>query len=144
MPRKSKKASAVKKVKASLTKASSSAAFVTPSSGWQDEFDGLWKNLVPPKGEASTKQGELIRCLSKLTDEAYRNGNINFDERHVRMCAFIATTLDDASVFSSQERKEVKRALGMIADAEHPDTSGRFGPHYFLSALAVRWCKARQ
>lgn len=49
-----------------------------PETGWQAEFARLWDELVPPRGQARTVQGELIRCVGRLTDEAYRNGNQNW------------------------------------------------------------------
>ena len=45
---------------------------------WWEEQPRLWKELVPRSGQAGTIQGELIRCTGKLTDEAYRNGNVNW------------------------------------------------------------------
>ena len=47
---------------------------------WWEEQEKLWKKLVPAEGRAKSVQGELIRCMGKLTDEAYRNGNGNWDE----------------------------------------------------------------
>jgi hypothetical protein len=48
---------------------------------WRTEFKRLWKELVPPEGQANTVQGELIRAVGKLKDEAFRNGNQNFGKR---------------------------------------------------------------
>jgi hypothetical protein len=33
---------------------------------WRTEFKRLWKELVPPEGQADTVQGELIRALGRL------------------------------------------------------------------------------
>ena len=35
----------------------------------------LWNTYVPKKGQALTVQGELVRAVEKLRDEAQRNGN---------------------------------------------------------------------
>lgn len=44
---------------------------------WQEEFDKLWKELVPASGRAETLHGELIRAAGRLTHEYYNNGNFN-------------------------------------------------------------------
>lgn len=48
------------------------------ASAWQEEYGRLWDELVPGRGQVPTVQGELIRCVGRLTDEAYRNGNQNW------------------------------------------------------------------
>ena len=49
------------------------------ASAWQEEYGRLWDDLVPGRGQALTVQGELVRCIGRLTDEAYRNGNQNWE-----------------------------------------------------------------
>lgn len=61
---------------------------------WKKEHERLWAALVPNEGQADTLQGELIRIAGKLTDEAYRNGNINWDSDCERMWRFVAKHLD--------------------------------------------------
>jgi hypothetical protein len=39
----------------------------------------IWESYVPKSGQAETVQGELLRSIEKLADEAQRNGNINFN-----------------------------------------------------------------
>ena len=34
-------------------------------------------------GQADTVQGELIRAVERLRDEAYRNGNVDWGDGHV-------------------------------------------------------------
>ena len=43
----------------------------------QSEYDQLYKELVPAEGKAETVNGELIRCISRLTYEYCNNGNLN-------------------------------------------------------------------
>ncbi len=38
----------------------------------------IWSNYVPKSGQSETVQGELLRAIEKLRDEAHRNGNINW------------------------------------------------------------------
>jgi hypothetical protein len=42
-----------------------------PEYKWWEEHQRLWGELVPSNGQADTVQGELVRCMGKLTDEAY-------------------------------------------------------------------------
>ncbi len=45
-----------------------------------NEFRALWQTLVTDSGQAPTVQGELIRAVGRMRDEAERNGNANWDE----------------------------------------------------------------
>jgi hypothetical protein len=42
-----------------------------------EEARSLWQKAVPRTGQAATIQGELLRAVERLRDEAQRNGNIN-------------------------------------------------------------------
>jgi hypothetical protein len=44
-----------------------------------EEAKHLWRTYVPKQGQSETVQGELIRAIEKLRDEAQRNGNGNWD-----------------------------------------------------------------
>ena len=110
---------------------------------WWEEQPRLWKELVPRSGQAATTQGELIRCTGKLTDEAYRNGNINWDSGYERMARFVGDTLDDPRTFTPEELAGLKHAVtDIIENFEQPDVSGHGSPHYLITELAVRWCLA--
>src|SRR5262245_42672150 len=63
------------------------------SYNWKQEHYRLWAALVPKQGQADTLQGELIRIVGKLTDEAYRNGNMNWDADCEKMWRFVAKQL---------------------------------------------------
>lgn len=114
----------------------------TPASdeAWRAQFDSLWRELVPRSGEAETVQGELVRSLGRLADEALRNGNMNWDRRFVRMCRFAAKTLEEPGVLSSEEVGEAQAAVNEVLDHE----SIRKGPHETLARLAVKWCERRK
>jgi hypothetical protein len=43
-----------------------------------EEARSLWLRYVPPRGQAETVQGELIRAAEKLRNEAQRNANLNW------------------------------------------------------------------
>ena len=39
-----------------------------------EEAKSIWQTYVPKSGQAETVQGELLRAVEKLRDEAIRNG----------------------------------------------------------------------
>jgi hypothetical protein len=115
-----------------------------PNARWQPEHERLWKLLVPPRGEAPTLQGELIRCTGKLADEAYSNGNINWGPRFETMCRFLGDRLADKTVFTAEEVLSLREAIGLIRrEHDTPDVSGAGSTYYRLSEAAVRFCHAR-
>ncbi|MBW3624623.1 MAG: hypothetical protein KY468_14550 [Armatimonadetes bacterium] len=110
---------------------------------WQKEHERLWNELVPPKGQADTVQGELIRCIGKITDEAYRNGNYNWDGGYIRMCAYLRKKLNDATVFDEEEITTINTALDQIETSyDNPDTSGMESSYYQIAEKVVDWCMA--
>jgi hypothetical protein len=116
---------------------------VPKSDWWKAEHQRLWDELVPPRGAASTVQGEVIRIVGKLTREAYTNGNINWSEGHALLWQFIARTLDDAETFSPEERARITDWVrAIIRDHERPDVSGDGSPYYRVGEKAVAWVLA--
>ena len=64
----------------------------------------IWKNFVPKTGQAEFEQGELLRAIEKLRDEAQRNGNANFNEKcHMILIEFLRDKLTDKAVFDDQK-----------------------------------------
>jgi len=109
----------------------------------RSEFKRLWKELVPPQGQAKTVQGELVRAAGRLSDEAYRNGNINFGKGHKILCKYIRLNLEDPTIFNAGEIEEIDRCIDEILDAEHPDTRGAASCHYRLAEKVVKWCESK-
>jgi len=108
--------------------------------GWQAELGALFTRLVPPSGEAPTVQGELVRCEQALSDEAFRNGNVNFGERHQTLVATLRQHLLPAvPLFAPLHQATLQRAL---------DTLQRGGPsldraaHREVARFVVRYCRA--
>ena len=60
----------------------------------------LWMRLVPKEGRAASVQGELIRCVGRLADELYRNGNHNWGPMFREMIVFLRAAL----VFTDEVR----------------------------------------
>jgi ankyrin repeat protein len=54
--------------------------YVVNNKNYLETAKTIWKKLVPKSGQADTIQGELLRAIEKLRDEAQRNGNINYSE----------------------------------------------------------------
>jgi hypothetical protein len=115
----------------------------TPLYSWKREHHRLWEELVPAQGQAPTLQGELIRIAGKLIDQAYRNGNLNWDDDHERMWRFIGKHLDDPGTFSHEERHLIKEKIEeIISDHKCPDLSGDGSCYYYINEKVVAWCLA--
>jgi hypothetical protein len=76
----------------------------------------IWHNMVPPKGQASTIQGELLRAVEKLRWEAQQNGNINWDGGFVILVSFLEEHLLGPG-FSSPHRQALQVDLGSIRNS---------------------------
>ena len=113
------------------------------SKNWRSEFKRLWDELVPAQEQATTVQGELIRAVGRLSDEAYRNGNINFDKGHRMLCDYIRVNLKNPAIFNADEIHEIDQWIDQVLDAEHPDLRGSESCHYRLAEKAVKWCQSR-
>lgn len=110
-----------------------------PDAPWKRLHAALWDELVPPRGAAPTVQGELVRCIGSLTDEAYRNGNINWSERQVDQIATLRAHLLDGT-FSATRTAELSTLLTRLGHHRRPDLSGDGSPHYRVTEAVVAWC----
>lgn len=83
----------------------------------------IWKNYVPKSGQSEFVQGELLRSIEKLRDEAHRNGNINFNEKcHDILIQFLRQKLSDQKVFDLSTIKQINKDLDRISIPEQPYT----------------------
>lgn len=83
----------------------------------------IWKTYVPKSGQAETVQGELLRAIEKLADEAQRNGNINFNKDcHVIFISFIRKHLNNEKIFSKETIKQINQDLDTISIEDEPYT----------------------
>lgn len=81
----------------------------------------LWQTYVPKSGQAETVQGELIRCIEKLADEAQRNGNINFNHGcHVILIEYLREHLSDDKIFSKETIAQINRDLNALSIEDEP------------------------
>jgi hypothetical protein len=80
----------------------------------------IWKELVPATGPAATVQGELLRAVEALRDEAQRNGNAHFGRSHKRMAAFVRDTLVRSGVFDASEVGQIKVGTAKLMKRSRP------------------------
>ncbi len=67
----------------------------------------IMKELVPPRGQADTLQGELLREIEKLRYEAQNNGNQNWDEWFEFFCGHIRDRLCEQPFFTEEEKRDI-------------------------------------
>jgi len=83
----------------------------------------MWQKLVPSSGQADTVQGELLRAIEKLRDEAHRNGNANFHKDcHGLLIKYLKKYLIDESIFGKEVALEIKKELKEISYKTMPYT----------------------
>jgi hypothetical protein len=104
-----------------------------------DAFDALWEKYVPARGQADTKQGELLRAIEKLRNEALDNGNINWRDAHQYLVDELRDFLAADACFTDDERREINQDLDLIGDEEHPPDEG---PYDRLLDRGIEWCRA--
>ena len=108
---------------------------------WKQEHNKLWDKYVPASGAADTLQGELVRIVGKLVDQAYRNGNCNWDNDHEVMWRFVAEKLTEDSTFSDEHKKGIRSDVEeIIRDESCPDVSGDGSVYYRVNEKVVDWC----
>jgi hypothetical protein len=109
---------------------------------WWEEHDRIWGELMSSRGQAPTVQGELVRCIGRLTDEAYRNGNQNWTtgSGHDRMLVYIERTLLGDNAFDEERQVAIRSDIAEISDFEHPNVGGHGTCYYNLTEAVVDWC----
>jgi len=85
-----------------------------------DEAHEIWKQFVPKAGQAETVQGEMLRAVEKLRDEALTNGNMNWDDGFEILLSYLSTKLSDSAVFSPDEISRSERILSRLKDFDDP------------------------
>lgn len=105
-----------------------------------EEARSLWQQYVPARGQAGTVQGELIRAVEKLRDEAQRNGNLNWCSDHVILAGFIRTQLIGSGLFTGSAARQIEQDIERLLDAGQPETSGE--PYDRLTDWIVEWSRA--
>ena len=111
---------------------------------WWKEHARLWDELVPASGQCETVQGEIVRCIGKLTDEAYRNGNCNWGDGHRRMTEYVEAVLLSDDTFTEDRKARIRADAAEIMDSERPNLGGHGTCYYNLTEAVVDWCLAKE
>jgi len=83
----------------------------------------MWQKLVPSTGQATTTQGELLRAIEKLREEAQRNRNCNFNKNcHGLLIEYLKKYLLDESIFKDETISKIKNDLKQISYKTMPYT----------------------
>jgi hypothetical protein len=89
----------------------------------------MWNDLVPASGPASTLQGELLRSVERLRDEAQQNGNANYRKDHRRMAVFVRDTLVRSGIFDKGEVETIRNGTHLLMKASRPYTKNDVFDH---------------
>ena len=71
-------------------------------------------------GASQHVQGELLRAVEKLRDEARRNGNLNWDKGYEVFLTYLEERLTDPKVFDIERIAETKQILDRLGNFEDP------------------------
>ncbi len=83
----------------------------------------IWQHFVPKSGQAEFVQGELLRAIEKLRDEALRNGNGNFNEKcHEILIQYLREKLTDKEIFDNKTIQQIKKDLKRLNIENQPYT----------------------
>jgi len=85
-----------------------------------EEAKKIWQTFVPKSGQSETVQGELLRAVEKLRDEAIRNGNGNWDEGFEILLAYLESRLLDTTVYQPAVITKTRAALVRLRDYDSP------------------------
>lgn len=107
---------------------------------YQQEARSLWQTSVPPRGQAATVQGELLRAVEKLRDEARRNGNLNWGSGQEAFIAYLRENLIGSALFGQTAAQEIEADLDRLGNFEYPETSE--APYDRLTDRVIEWCHA--
>jgi hypothetical protein len=80
----------------------------------------IWADLVPASGPPATVQGQLLRAIEKLRDEAHRNGNVNCGKWHTRMAEFVRDILIQSGLFDERQQQAIDAATEKLMQASQP------------------------
>lgn len=106
---------------------------------YSKEAKEIWDKFVPKSGQAQTVQGELLRAVEKLRDEATRNANQNWDQGFEIFVRYLEDKLTDTKVFSTAKISETKTILARLKRKDEPYVDNDF--YDFLSDRVVEYFK---
>jgi hypothetical protein len=97
-----------------------SNSHATAQIDYLEEERNIWRQFVPPSGQSDTVQGELLRAVEKLRDEAIRNGNCNWDQGFRILLSYLNRHLSDKAVFSADRIERTKDILKRLHRSSDP------------------------
>ena len=84
------------------------------------EAKEIWQKFVPKSGQADTVQGEMLRAVEKLRDEARRNGNRNWDRGFEIFLTYLSEKLSDSNAFDVSTREQTQSILHRLQNFQDP------------------------
>ena len=90
---------------------------------FHDEAREIWQNQVPANSEAVSMQGETLRVIEKLRDEAKRNGNQNWNADFETLRQFLVMNLGKSDAHGFFAKRKINKDIQRLADYEHPYTN---------------------
>lgn len=100
------------------------------SKKWQEQYNELWKLLVPSSGHANTVQGEVIRIIGRVTNELLDNGGINWDAEYKKMVNTLPI------YFRTFDGETAEKACSLAAKISLKSDENLLYP---LTEIAVKW-----
>ena len=84
------------------------------------EAASIWRERVPKSGQADTIEGELLRAVEKLRDEAIRNGNMNWDAGFGILLSFLESKLLDKTAYPEAILAVTRATLVRLREFDRP------------------------
>jgi len=82
----------------------------------------IWNEMVPASGPAATVQGELMRSVETMRDDAQHHAH-DFRKNHRRMAAFVRDTLIKSGIYSEAENRSIRAATDKLRKVSRPYTN---------------------
>ena len=89
----------------------------------------IWNEMVPREGPAPTVQGELLRSVEKLREEAQQHANAHYRKTHKRMAIFLRDTLLGSGIFDKNEKDRIRSEAGRLMKAGKPVVDDQLYDH---------------
>jgi hypothetical protein len=85
--------------------------------------------MVPREGPAPTVQGELLRSVEKLREEAQQHANAHYRKTHKRMAVFLRDTLIGSGIFDKTEKERIRSEAGRLTKKGKPVVDDQLYDH---------------
>jgi CheY-like chemotaxis protein len=99
----------------------------------------IWQTYVPQSGQSLTVEGELLRAVEKLRDEAQRNGNGNWDRGHVILLDYLAKILSKDPAFTALQQMRIREIIYQLRQDDLIELDDE--PYDYLTSRIVQYYK---